>query len=109
MVLFSGITCLSVETITLKKGQTHIIELPSNPTTGFSWYLKDKLPVKSIVGIQKTGYEPEKTGLVGSGGTQFWNIRARRQGTIHVTFEYKRPWEKGTEPAETKEFVIEIK
>jgi len=106
--LFSIIAHASVENLRYKKGDTFTIALPSNPTTGYKWQLAQPLAVKSIVGISKSEYKPKKTGLIGSGGTQVFTLRARRQGTIHLIFEYKRPWEKGTEPAETKEFTIEV-
>lgn len=107
-ILFSLIAHASVENLRYKKGDRFTIELPSNPTTGYKWQLAQPLAVKSIVGISKSEYKPKKTGLIGSGGTQVFTLRARRQGTIHIIFEYKRPWEKDTEPAEIKEFVIEV-
>jgi inhibitor of cysteine peptidase len=107
-ILFSAIAYASVEKRSYEKGDTFTIELPANWTTGYRWYAQP-LAVKSIVGISKSEYIPKKSGLIGSGGTQVFTLRARRQGTITIVFEYKRSWEKDTPPVETREFIIEVK
>ena len=107
--LSTSITAITVEHISLNVGQTHRIELRANPTTGFSWYPAKELLKNAAIAIVNQGHTPDKTGLIGSGGTQFWEIKGKKPGTYTLILEYKRPWEKTAKPAEVKKFVITVK
>lgn len=98
-----------VETIHLKKGETTQIELPSNITTGYSWAPSSLHSRNTMLEIEESPYQAQSTGLVGSGGTQVWNITGKKRGSVHIKFEYKRPWEKGVRPAKIErfEFIVE--
>lgn len=87
--------------IELDNGQTLIINLPSNPTTGFRWIV-----VKAAPGVLKSlGPEvytnPEDAGMVGSGGKSTWRFRAWQAGQATLLIQYQRPWEQGVAPAKT--------
>jgi inhibitor of cysteine peptidase len=97
-----------INSINLKVGETQRIELRSNPTTGYSWYPTKKIEKNPIITLVKSGYEADNTGLVGSGGIQFWEIRGKKAGSYTLTLQYKRPWEKKVKPVEVKKFVIEV-
>ena len=94
-------------TITLKVGETHRIELPSNPTTGYSWFPTKKIDDSPHINLVKTGYEPGKA-VVGGGGTQYWEIKGKAKGTSMLIFQKKRPWEKKTKPVDVRKFVINV-
>ena len=125
-------TTISIQT---EVGQTFLIKLPSNPTTGYSWQLlslppdsihlqnkrfrQDRLsqisagqePNDQTTTLQQFGdsepniVEPE---LVGVGGMEIWTFKALKADSIELLFEYRRPWEKNI-PAEYKKIVkIEI-
>ena len=96
------------EAVTLKRGQTITVSLPSNPTTGYSWSLCSKNTRNTIVGIEELPYAAEQTGLIGSGGTQSWHITGKKRGLAHIKFEYKRPWEKGVSPAKIKRYIFTV-
>ena len=90
----------------LDNGQTLMINLPSNPTTGFRWIV-----VKAAPGVLKSmGPEvytnPEDAGMVGSGGKSTWRFRAYQAGQDALLMQYQRPWEQGVAPAKT--FACEI-
>lgn len=99
--------------VDLKRGQTYPIILDSNPTTGYSWNIKkissDASEKNPAIKIIKKGYEKTKTNLVGAGGRQYWIVKAIRKGNAHIILHYERPWEKDTEPAQVKEFIITVK
>jgi inhibitor of cysteine peptidase len=99
----------TVKTIHLKKGETVQVELPSNPSTGFSWAPSSLHSRNTMLEIEELPYQAQNTGLVGSGGRQVWNIAGKKRGTAHIKFEYKRPWEKGVRPAKIErfEFIIQ--
>lgn len=98
----------TIRHIPLKVGQTERIELKSNPTTGYSWYPTRKIVKNPTIILLKSGYEADNTGLIGSGGIQFWEFKGKAPGTYNLTLQYKRPWEKKTKPAEVKKFVITV-
>ena len=64
----------------IKVGDTFIIALESNPTTGYSWSLAESDP--NIVKKVSNVYEPQNVspGIVGSGGTEIWTFKAIGEG-----------------------------
>jgi predicted secreted protein len=96
------------QSISLNRGQTTTVSIPSNPTTGYSWQLCSKNTRNTIVGIKELPYTPDKTGLVGSGATQSWEITGNKRGQARIKFEYRRPWEKGAAPAQIKRYLFTV-
>lgn len=95
--------------LTLHGGQQLILTLPSNPTTGFRWVLRDAAPGV----LQSLGPEvysnPEDAGLVGSAGQSTWRFQARQTGAGHLLLTYQRPWEIGVAPAKTFDCSLRVK
>lgn len=88
--------CKSIE---LKQGQTLILSLPSNPTTGFRWQLFDAAPsVLKALGPEVYRV-PEEAGIVGSAGLSTWRFQATLPGQGRLLLQYQRPWEQGVAPA----------
>lgn len=71
--------------------------LQSNPTTGYSWSLKD-YDYNLIKPISRK-YYPAKTGLIGSGGYEKWVFAIKNPPgfvvphTTSITLIYSRPWD----------------
>lgn len=88
--------------VTLAQGQTLVVELVSNPTTGYSWEVAQ---VDSSVLLQEgdAEYTPEDTSseLVGSGGRETLRFTAVAPGQTTLTLIYQRPFEEDVPPAET--------
>lgn len=83
--------------VTLQKGQDLKVELEANPTTGYSWEI-----LTSDGGVARAIGEPEyasSSAAVGAGGLQTFRVRALSEGKEEIKFRYRRPWEKGKEPA----------
>ncbi|MCV6339718.1 protease inhibitor I42 family protein, partial [Pseudomonas aeruginosa] len=60
----------------LTQGQELVLTLPSNPTTGFRWELRN--PAASVLkrlGPEVYSNSEEDSGLVGSGGESTWRFR----------------------------------
>lgn len=93
---------------TISAGINHefIIALDSNPTTGYNWEEKHDAAILSLV---ESKYEPDKkaAGLVGAGGTQYFQFKALKTGSTEITLTYKRPWESTI--GEQKIFKVDIK
>lgn len=86
--------------LSLQLGQQFILRLPSNPTTGFRWLLRDSAPQV----LQSLGPEvysnPEDEGLVGSAGISTWRFKVAKAGEGQLALTYERPWEVGVVPAQ---------
>lgn len=95
--------------LTLNKGQLLILSLPSNPTTGFRWEIRDG--AEQV--LQSLGPEvysnPEDSGLVGAGGISTWRFSAREPGEGRLLLTYQQPWEPNVPPAESFDCELRVK
>ena len=80
--------------ITVDKGTKIILELPSNPSTGYSWSKASIVDTGIIVQNESKYVGPEQP-IPGAGGTQVWTFTASEKGTTTIKMEYTRPWETG--------------
>ena len=94
------------KTISVGVNQEFIIALDSNPTTGYDWEESHDAAMLKLV---EKKYRPDEkaAGLVGAGGTQYFQFKALDVGKTSITFAYKRPWEEDI--AEQKAFNIDVK
>lgn len=90
-------------------GDTFIIRLESNPTTGYTWSLVES--PKGIVEKVSAVFEPhEREGrLLGSGGAEVWTLKAIAAGTVTLTFDYVRPWEAGVALLKVETYNVIVK
>ncbi|MCS3900467.1 protease inhibitor I42 family protein [Methanococcus voltae] len=72
-------------------GQEFILELPENPTTGYTWYWH--IDDEEIINLTEEKYIPNDIHIIGSGGNKFWIFEGLEKGTTNIKFEYKRSWE----------------
>ena len=90
----------------LDVGQTLMITLPSNPTTGFRWVIT-KSAANVMIPLGPEVYtNPEDAGMVGSGGKSTWRFKAFQSGQDALLMQYQRPWDQGIAPEKT--FACEI-
>lgn len=85
--------------IELKKGQSLVVALEGNPSTGYTW---EVVEIGEQVLRQKG--EPEfksESDLIGAGGVQALRFEAVGAGQTDLKLVYHRPWEEGVEPLET--------
>jgi len=95
------------EQINTKVNGQFIVELVSNPSTGFSWQAEYDTAVIEL--IEQT-YEANKNtgeGIIGAGGVDLFKFKALSTGGTEITLKYKRAWE--TEVFETWVFTVNIK
>jgi inhibitor of cysteine peptidase len=93
-------------TIDLKKGETLVISIDGNPTTGYNWVVDS---VDQII-LQSAGDPDYKSDsmLVGSGGTFKFTFTALNPGTTTLKLKYWRSFEPNNPPAETFEAKIVV-
>ena len=95
--------------VVLRKGDLLTVELPSNPTTGYSWSTVSS--GQSHLALVSTAYlAAEKSkGIVGSGGVATWTFKALEAGSLKMTFSYARSWEHGIPAARLISWPITVK
>ena len=93
-------------------GDEITISLCSNASTGFQWKEQAQIGDGSI--IEQTGHEfispggPGKNPTPGAAGNEQWTLRALKEGTTTLHFEYGQPWEGGQKAAWTLEVDITV-
>lgn len=98
-------------TISVKKGETFRIQLPGNPTTGYTWTREGKkdMTSSSCELLDVKGSYQQKSGggmMMGSGGMFVFDVTAKEEGAHPLTLVYTRPWETNASP--NKKFFIQI-
>jgi len=82
-------------------GETFVIRLAGNPTTGYQWVLKSiDRKIAEPTGPLEYKQDEAKPGMVGVGGAYSLTIRGVKPGKTTAVLEYRRSWEKGA-PAKT--------
>ena len=78
----------------LQSGETLLVRVAGNPTTGYSWQIAG-LSDPTILSLQgDIEYEPAKPGLLGAPGTFLIRVAGLREGQATLELAYRRPWEK---------------
>ncbi|KQN44047.1 peptidase inhibitor I42 [Pseudomonas sp. Leaf48] len=94
--------------VKLTSGQTLILTLPSNPSTGYRWAIQD-----SAGGVLHTlGPEvyrnPEDAGIVGAAGVSTWRFQAFATGTGRLRLTSQQPWAPEVLPVEVFDCAISV-
>ncbi len=92
----------------LKKGQTLVVTLEGNPTTGYSWEVAEPLDEQVLRQAGEAEFKQESEAL-GAGGVQILRFEAVNAGTITLKLVYHRPWEKDVEPLETYSLQVVVR
>ena len=85
--------------VELNAGQTLVVSLEGNPTTGFTWEAAE-LDEQVLRQVGEAEFKPE-TDAIGSGGVQTLRFETVNSGHTTLNLVYLRPWEEDVEPAET--------
>ena len=89
----------------LSVGQSAILALPANPSTGASWH-RAWTP-EAALQITDEHYTADSTGGPGGGGTQYFTFQAKQAGIVVVTVQYGQWWDGGmTQAPHTITFTV---
>ena len=94
--------------IYLSVGETFVVKLASNPSTGYSWNLS-AITNTSIINKTSNAYIPPSVQIPGRGGQETWKFQALSVGTATISMKYIQPWEPEAEPADTFEITVSVK
>jgi inhibitor of cysteine peptidase len=116
MVLFAAIVILSSvltmnvfaqsEEMSVNAQQEFDISLPSNPSTGYQWMVRE-ISDESIVKYINSTFVSSGNQMPGSGGTEVLTFWAEKEGTATITLQYLRSWEPD-QPAETRTIMVTV-
>ena len=89
-------------------GETCVIQLRGNPTTGYQWELASiDREVVEPVGPAEYQQNQSKRKMVGAGGTYYFVFRGIKPGKTQAVLVYRRSWEKA-KPAKTYKADIQV-
>jgi predicted secreted protein len=117
LLVFSG-CMISGKTLTesdngknlnLKVNDLVTIKLESNATTGYQWNLSNETDsnIITLISSDYTAANAQET-LVGGGGYETFDFKAKSKGSTAIILTYNRTWEKGEEPAKTYKINIVV-
>ena len=92
----------------LKKGQTLVVTLEANPTTGYSWEVVEPFDEQVLRQVGEAEFKQESNAL-GAGGVQILRFEAVNAGKTTLKLVYHRPWEKDVEPLETYSLQVVVR
>lgn len=98
-------------TIEMKPGETLLISIDGNPTTGYIWEV-DSVD-ENILGLAgEPDYSTDfklKSGMTGVGGTYKFTFTAVSSGTTNLKLKYWRTFEPENPPVETFQVTVNVK
>jgi len=86
--------------IILSPGDSLVVTLDSNPSTGFAWSISG-ITDEAVIDDVGNEFVGADTGMIGAGGQEVWTFQAGDKGTSTIEMQYSRSWETGVEPAAT--------
>ncbi|MEW6379918.1 MAG: BsuPI-related putative proteinase inhibitor [bacterium] len=89
------------KTIHISQGSLVQINLKANVSTGYQWQGEWDT---SLMALHDHSYLDSPAGLLGTGGTDVWLLKALAAGETALSFTCHRPWETGVDPAQ--EFIV---
>lgn len=96
----------NAESHTIKTGESLTLTFQGYASAGYLWSVAHK---DEGLHIDHLGTIAPKTDAIGAFGQDVFSVKADKAGEYDVHFALARPWEKGTEPAQTKHFRITVK
>ncbi len=95
------------KTIELRTGDTLVVALEGNLTTGYTWIPAPQAPAL-LEQMGDAAVTPAGSQL-GSPGTIVLRFKAAAKGQTRLHLDYKRSWEEGTAPEKTFDVTVVVK
>lgn len=78
------------KTVEIHTGDTLVVRLDENPTTGYAWALEAHEEV--VVTLHSTVYVPSSPSAVGGGGQRIFTFKGEQEGRVTLRFALRRTW-----------------
>ncbi|WP_053564372.1 protease inhibitor I42 family protein [Bacillus cereus] len=95
------------EKIHMKISEKIQINLFENPTTGYRWYIEEKV-TNHLLYLEQEKFLANSEVEMGSGGIRQWIFRAECVGIVQVSFVLKRIWIQNLQQNRRCNFTVEI-
>ena len=95
------------KSITMSVGDTLVVTLQSNASTGFSWQL-DQISDTSVLEKTNNQYVAPATPMPGAPGSEVWTFEALKSGTSAILMEYSQPFAGGIKGAQTFSLTVNV-
>lgn len=92
------------KTVEVAKGNDLKVVLESNPTTGYSWQVKE-VNASILKQVGDPEFKPDSS-AIGAGGKETLTFNAASAGQTTLKLEYRRPWE--TEEPAVNTFTLTV-
>lgn len=92
------------DSISAAVGQSFVIELESNPTTGYEWTAQSNPNAELVKSRMVTS-----STLPGAPGMQQLTFRATKAGSSTLVLDYARSFEPNNPPAQTESFPLRVR
>ncbi len=92
------------KTVTLHPGQSLVVQLAENPTTGFRWSLDQGN--EEIVALRDSNYVMAAGAGIGGGGQRTFTFEASKPGSVQLQLKLWREWE--GEPSVIQRFSVTL-
>ena len=94
--------------IIIQKGNMMIVELLTNPGTGYSWQIIKNDPDK-LKPLGDSVLKPLETEVPGASENQVFRFLAQNSGLAVLELHYLRPWERNIPPLKTYQINVQIR
>lgn len=101
--------------IEIEAGQEFIIELKSNPSTGYSWQLANEID-SEVIEMVSSEYKANSNKradsnmpMVGVGGKDRFVFKGLAEGTTQIKLGYVRPWLNELDKVKPVVFTVTVK
>ena len=94
--------------IIIQKGNMMIVELLTNPGTGYSWQIIKNDPDK-LKPLGDSVLKPLETEAPGASENQVFRFLAQNSGLAVLELHYLRPWERNIPPLKTYQINVQIR
>lgn len=94
--------------LSLKVGDSFLVSLPENPTTGYRWELAGD--TSAYLAAAKDEYVPaaQAGGMVGGGGVRELTFSAKAPGSVKLALRLRRSWEKPDQAVDSFSVTLNI-
>lgn len=93
--------------VEINSGETFIIVLEGNPTTGYTWEV-ETIDATILQQLGEPDFSPDSN-AIGSGGKFTFRFKAISVGQSPLKLIYHRPWEQDVPPLKTFELTVVVK
>jgi inhibitor of cysteine peptidase len=93
---------------TVRVGQEVVIRIRENPTTGYSWELRQS--GSGALRVVENRFEAGggSTPMIGAGGQRIVRLVGERAGQVQIEMVERRPWESESASQQRRGFTVQV-